>query len=260
VILAVYADDSADKERKTVFTVGGFMGFPLMFDEPQSRWGVYLRQKNLGYFKASEAESLNGQFDSRRLMMVPRAARAFEEGVRYDLGKIISDAHLGGIGMSLDIEAFRKVLREQPDAEQHFGTADCYIYTFRQFIINCISLVNADWPESASTQIAFVFDDHSNWREAEESYQALRNDPLIEPRLGTIAHASDKEVLALQMADLCAFEARYKTLSKLGLANERREFTCMDANNAWYSFSLLQEEHILQNLETARRANAKPSK
>jgi hypothetical protein len=254
MILEVYADDSADRKRETVFTVGGFMGLPEMFAEAERNWKAYLEKNGLEYFKSSEAQNLDGQFDSLRLMMAPRAARAFEEGVRHDLGKIITEAHLGGIGLSLDMEAFRKVLNEQKDVESYFGTQDCYIYMFRQFIINCIELMNADWPLSSSTQIAFVFDDHSKWKEAEESYQTLRNDSLIAPRLGSISHANDKTTVALQMADLCAYEARYKTMTFMGQADERPEFTRMDAKDAWYSFAIFREKELLQNLETARTA------
>jgi hypothetical protein len=255
MILAVYADDSADQHRQTIFTVGGFMGFPHMFATAEQKWNKYLVDHHLEYFKASEAQNLDGQFDSLKRMLPPRSARAFAESVRYDLGKIIADEHLGGIALSLDIAAFKKVLKEQADAERYFGTSDCCIFMFRQFIINCISLMNDDWPESSSTQIAFVFDDHSNWRQAEESYQTLRRDPVIAPRLGAISHANDRTTIALQMADLCAYEGRYQTLNVLGMASERPEFTRMAANHAWYSFSMFREEHLLKNLETARRAD-----
>jgi hypothetical protein len=255
----VYADDSADAKREIIFTVGGFMGFREMFVEAERNWKTYLAKSGLEYFKASEAQNLDGQFDSLRLMMAPRAARAFEEGVRYDLGKIITDAHLGGIALSLEMKVFQKVLKEQKDAEVYFGTEDCYIYMFRQFIINCIELMNKDWPLNSSTQIAFVFDDHSKWKEAEESYQTLRNDPLIAPRLGSISHANDKTIVALQMADLCAYEARYKTMTFMGQANERPEFTCMDAKDAWYSFAIFREKELLQNLENARKAGHRES-
>jgi hypothetical protein len=254
MILAVYADDSADRRRESVFTVGGFMGFPLMFDEAERKWRAYLGKSHLEYFKASEAQNLDGQFDSVKLMMQPRAARAFAEGVRHDLGKIIAGEHLGGIALSLDMKAFQRVLAEQVDAEHYFGTRDCYIFMFRQFIVNCIQWVNEDWPESASMQIAFVFDEHSRWREAEESYETLRKDVLIAPRLGAISHANDKHAVALQMADLCAYEARHQTMSVMGLAEVRPEFTRMDIRDVWYAFTLLREEDLLQNLETARRA------
>jgi hypothetical protein len=253
MILAVYADDSADQRRQTVFTVGGFMGFPQMFAAAERKWKKYLDDHQLEYFKASEAQNLDGQFDSLKRMLQPRSARAFAESVRHDLGKIIAEEHLGGIALSLEIPAFKKVLREQLDAEQYFGTSDCCIYMFRQFIVNCIELMNRDWPESSSTQIAVVFDDHSNWRQAEYSYQTLRGDPLVAPRLGAISHANDRTTIALQMADLCAYEGRYQTLNVLGLAPERPEFTRMATNHAWYAFSMFREEHLLKNLDTARR-------
>jgi len=68
MILMVYADDSADWKRKTVFTVGGFMGYRDVCRSRTKLEGLS-RQKRLEYFKASEAQNLDGQFDSLRLMM-----------------------------------------------------------------------------------------------------------------------------------------------------------------------------------------------
>jgi hypothetical protein len=128
MILAVYADDSADQRRETVLTVGGFMGFPWMFYEAERKWKTYLEKNNLEYFKASEAQNLDGEFDSLKRMLQPRSARAFAEGVRHDLWKIIAEEHLGGIALSLEMKAFKKVLREQSDSERYYETSDSYIY------------------------------------------------------------------------------------------------------------------------------------
>ncbi|MGA3370957.1 MAG: DUF3800 domain-containing protein [Terracidiphilus sp.] len=254
MIFVVYADDSADAKREIIFTVGGFMGFPEMFVEAERNWKAYLDKSGLEYFKASEAQGLHGQFDPKRLQKEPCDAREFADETRSELGKIIAAEHLGGIALSLEMKAFQKVLREQNDAEVYFGTSDCYIYMFRQFIIYCIDMMNKDWPLCSLTQIVFVFDNHSKWKEAEKSYQKLRNDPLIAPRLGNISHADDKVTIALQMADLCAYEARYKTMTFLGQADERPEFVSMDAKDAWYSIAIFREKELLQNLETARKA------
>jgi len=66
-------------------------------------------------------------------------------------------------------------------------------------------------------------------------------------------------MIALQMADLCAYEARYKTITFMGQAEERPEFTRMDAKDAWYSFAIFREKELLQNLETARIAGLRVS-
>jgi hypothetical protein len=268
MILAVYGDDSADRGRGNVLTVGAFMGFPGMFVEAERKWDVLLKKHNLEYFKASECQARDGQFHPNRLMMDPRAAQTFAEIVRHELGKILTEEHLGGIAMSLDMKAFRKVLAEQADAKVIFGS-DPYIYMFKRLIIDCIHRMNVEHPEDPEKKddrayqmlrtmpLAFVFDDHSHWQEAEESYRLLRDDPYISPRLGSISHANDKKVLPLQMADLCAYEARYKTMTEWGLEPERVEFARMEKKHAFYAISVILEKHLLEQLEKAREQKGK---
>lgn len=258
MLLSVYADDSADARRETIFTVGGFMGYPEMFEKAELKWNAYLQNKNLGYFKASEIERLDGEFDPLKLMMTPYAARTFAESVRYDLGRIIGEEKLGGISLSLDVKAFRKVLSEHNDFADFYETRDYTVYMFKHFIIHCVGLMIRDMPEY-QPEIAFVFDDHSRWEEAEESYRLLKRSSPFSPRIGSISHADDKKTLALQMADLCAYEGRCHTLNVMGQLNQRVEFEAMAKNHSWYSFSMFREEQLLQHLEAARSeaANAK---
>ena len=251
MLLAVYADDSADARQETIFTVGGFLGYPHMFTKAELKWDAYLRSKKLDYFKASEIERLDGEFDPLKLMMTPCAARTFAESVRYDLGKIIAEENLGGISLSLDVKAFRKVLSEHSDFSNYFETKDCSVYMFRHFIIHCVGLMIRDMPKY-QPEIAFVFDDHSKWEEAEESFRLLKTNSPFSSRIASITHADDKKVCALQMADLCAYEGRCHTLNIMGQRDERIEFKSMAKNHSWYSFSMFREEQLLQHLMEAR--------
>ncbi len=255
MMIAVYADDSADAGRKHIFTVGGFLGWPEWFFEAERRWVAVLKANSLEYFKASEAQILEGQFHPDRLQMPPRASRTFAENVRHQLGKIIAEEKLGGVAISLDMKAFRKVLAEQGDALTYFKTPDPYVYMFRRFIMQCIHALNEDWPRGAGLPLAFVFDDYSRWQEAEASYALLRSDPYIGPRLGSISHADDKKVIPLQMADLCAYESRHKVMAEIGLSPKRAEWDRMEKKHAFYLGTLIRETHLLQELEAARAAD-----
>jgi hypothetical protein len=251
LILMVYADDSADARQETVFTVGGFMGYPHMFEKAEIKWDAYLRSQNLSYFKASEAESLYGEFDPLKLMMTPRAARAFAESVRYDLGQIFVQEKIGGISLSLDIKDFRKVISEQKDFSSYFETEDYCVYMFKHFIIHCVGLMIRDMPEF-HPELAFIFDDHSKWKEAEESYRLLKNNSRFSARIVSVTHADDKKTPALQMADICAYEGRCHTLNIMRGCNQRVEFETMVKYHSIYSFSMFREEQLLQHLEAAR--------
>ena len=60
-----------------------------------------------------------------------------------------------------------------------------------------------------------MFDEHSNWRAAEEAYEQLKfEDASCAKRLLVVGHGDDKEHAGLQMADLMAHEARLKTKQK----------------------------------------------
>jgi Protein of unknown function (DUF3800) len=254
-ILRVFADESTDKRQRGLLTVGGFMGLPDSFSQAEAKWANLLALKGLEYFRASDAEALTGQFDSVRLQMEPRSARAFEESVRFDLGRIISEEHLGGIALSVDTAGFYKVLENNPDAIACFGTDDPAIWACGRFISECIDRVNADLPDEGATVLSFIFDCHSNWRVAEEAYRAVGALPRLASRFGAVVHADDKKTPALQMADLCAYEARYLSMRRLGLNyDERIEFTCMDKRDAFYSFSVVREQELITDLQNWRNA------
>ena len=251
-ILRVFADESSDQKQEQLLTVGGFMGLPEMFSEAETQWDELLKTKRIGYFRAHEAEVLEGQFDPMRLQLEPRAARAFEESVRFDLGKIIWQQHLGGIAVSLHLPGFRKVLAEHADAVSCFGTDDPSIWACTRFITECIERVNSDLPNSEGLPISYLFDSHSNWKAAERAYRVVETLPRFASRFGAATHADDKKTPALQMADLCAFEARHLTKQKIWGGGERIEFTCMDKQDAFYAFIIVREQELLEDLKNWR--------
>ena len=79
---------------------------------------------------------------------------------------------------------------------------------YNTLIKSTIELTSKHWP--SKLPIAFMFDDHGGWKEAEEAYRKPKRDPVIEPRLGRISHGNDRKIAPLQMADLMAFETRHK--------------------------------------------------
>lgn len=257
--LRVFADESSDKRSRQLLTIGGFMGLSDMFSTAASCWEDLLKAKRLEYFRASEAEALTGQFDSMRLMMEPRAARAFEEGARFDLGKIICVNHLGGIAVSLHLPSFQKVLAENSDAIDCFKTSNPSTWACGRFITECIERVDSDLPGNECLQLSFIFDCHPNWKNAEEHYRLVGSQPRFVRRFGAASHADDKKTPALQMADLCAYEARYLTMRKMGWSGEeeRIEFTCMDKKDAFYAFIIVREEELLKDLQNWRSINCK---
>jgi hypothetical protein len=257
VILAVYADDSSDAGQRDLFTVGGFIGFPDDFFEAERRWEARLKIAGIDYFRASECQMLTGQFHPSRLMMDPKAARTFAEIVRHDLGKIISKERLGGITLSLDMRDFRQVLIDNPESKEYFYSEDPYIYMFVRFIIDCIHCLDSELPGLSAIPVAFVLDDHSRWKEAEDAYRTLRENPSFENRLASISHSDDKKTIPLQMADLCAYEGRHQTMNKLLGLEPRVEFTRMAEKGVFYRFAILKKQELLNELMLAKQDDEK---
>lgn len=250
MILAVYADDSRDDE---LFTVGGFMGFPETFVEAERQWEAALKKEGIDYFKASECQRLDGQFHPTRLMMSPKSARAFAESVRYTLGKILIDNQLGGIGQSIDLKAFQEILRDDPDSKEYFMGTDPYIYSFICYIKTCIDLMNKDGEGLLKRiPVAFVLDQHSNWKAADDAYRMLKENPAYAHRLAAITHADDKHAIALQMADFCAYEARIQSHAKMKGQELRPIFTTMAQGNAFYYIGVQQKSTMLKLLALAK--------
>jgi hypothetical protein len=251
MILSIYADESTDGRQETVFTVGGFMGLPEMFEGVERKWDAYLKNKGLKYFKATEAENLRYEFEPAKLGMSNAEARLFSHEVRHDLGELIADGQLGGIALTLDIKALRKICSEQADAARYLGSDNLQTYMFKHFIIHCFGLLIRDLPEY-SPDVEFIFDLHLGWRASETEYRNLQNHPLLASRLRSTTHADDKKVLALQMADLCAYEGRLHSLFIMGEKKERLQFSQMAEKHSWYSFSMFREEQLLEHLNEAR--------
>jgi hypothetical protein len=127
--------------------------------------------------------------------MPPKPCRVFAEDVRHTLGKIISENYLVGMSLALRMEDFREVISEDPESVEFFLSADPYIYVFIRFMMDCIVLIDRDDPRLSGYPIAFVLDSHSQWKKAEEAYNALLKNPSFGPRIATISHADDKQVI-----------------------------------------------------------------
>ena len=82
-------DDSADAQRKTVFSVAGFIAEPDQWFEAQRHWESRLKKEGLDYFRTYECINLEGEF---RKKLVDRhgltTARVIANAVLYDLKQI----------------------------------------------------------------------------------------------------------------------------------------------------------------------------
>jgi hypothetical protein len=255
VILASYGDDSTDKqsknvEDKRVLCAGSFLGWPETFIEVENKWIKRLGRDGIDYFRASECEGLVEQFDPVARAMSLNSARAMADSVRRDLSDIIGySSGLGGICISLLLEDFHKVLKSDPRGLVYFGN-DPAVYVYATLIKKTIDLLDNDWPESKGIPIAFEFDTHTKWKEAEEAYRNLNKVPRFAARLAHIGHADDKKFPPLQMADLMAHEGRHQTHKYLDSSRKDRfSFAVLAESNAVYYCGLIDEAAMIAEMD-----------
>jgi hypothetical protein len=250
VFLKVYADDSSDQPDNRILCAGSFLGWPRDFYYAGEEWEGRLSKDNLRYFRACECEMLIGEFDPIKRGLDLSQARAFALSVRYDLLKIIEKSGIGAISASILLDDYKTLIRENEKARNYYGT-DQVIMAYKRLIKATCTLMERDFSESPSLKIAFVFDEHQKWREAEEAYEQLKEEePACAKRMLIAGHSDDKAHAPLQMADLIASEARYKTAAWLDSSPEERPaFKSLSANNNIYFMGVMTRDEMLLGLE-----------
>jgi hypothetical protein len=253
VFLSLYADDSSDQKQERILSAAGFLAWPRDFYYAGLEWQDRLDKDGLKYFRACECEGLHGEFDAVKRGLDLSQARALALSVRYDLVKIIEKSGMIGIAASILLNDFDLLINENPKAKKHFGT-DPAILIYKVLIKQTAELMERDWSENPSLKIAFTFDTHQKWRQAEEAYEELRlENPFCSKRMLHAGHADDEEYPALQMADLMAHESRQKTLEWLaGSEKETHVFKALSGHHNVYFMGILQRKELLDVLASIK--------
>src|SRR5215470_2174827 len=222
MVLGLYADDSHDRKMETIISAGALIGWPYLIFDAECRWQKRIDRDGITYFRSFDCENLSGEFDPHKHGWSLNVGSTIARAVRNDFVSIItSKTGIAGIGTGFLLDDFRDVVSSNSTARDYWGT-DPTIAVYKLLITTVLQLLDIDWPESRGLPIAFTFDDHANWKEAEEAYRQLKvNDPLGD-RMGYVAHADDKAHPPLQMADLIAYETRLRTIEWLAQQEPRR--------------------------------------
>jgi hypothetical protein len=265
MIIALYADDSTAQhpeksgQKATILTAGGFIGWPETFVEAERHWVARLEKDKVRYFRASECEMLMGEFDPVPRMMNLTSGRAMADSMRRDLSEIIVKAKgLAGFAVSMVLEDFRDVLKTDPRAISYFGS-DPSMVIYMTLIKSAIAMAEKDMAEViGSCPIAFTFDTHAKYKEAEAALENIRKVPEYANRVGYIGHGDDKLFPPLQMADLMAHEARHKTAAFLAESTkERISFQVLAGGHNVYYCALMRKQQMIEELDEYDRIQAK---
>ena len=250
MILALYGDDTSDRKQDEIVTAGAVLGWPGDIFEAERLWVPRLKRDGIEYFRASDCENFSGAFDLKKLRGLSHA-RAIVDSLVYDLRVLLKKNAVGCVAVSLLVKDFNEVIKSSKKAREYYGT-DPKIAAYKTLIKTTIELLNRDWPESRGIPISFIFDEHSGYLKAEGAYSELRSIPLYGKRMAYVGHDNDQMCPPLQMADLMAYEARYKTLSWLGKCDERPMFKALAASHSIYSITVMNKKGMLHELRTLK--------
>src|ERR1700691_3947900 len=150
-------DDSADHGRKTVFSVGGFVGDSEQWFELERHWERALRHAGVDYFRTYDCVNLEGEF-RKKLVDVHglTTARVIADALLADLKQIIATSNIFAVCLAVLMEDYRLVASE-PDGSIVLNP-DPYVYAHYQLI----GLVLDEFMKHSSFEVcAFLYDESS---------------------------------------------------------------------------------------------------
>jgi len=197
-----YIDDSADHGRKTVFSVGGFVGDSEKWFDVERHWERALKQAGVDYFRTYDCVNLQGEFQ-KKLVDVHglTTARVIADALLKDLKQIVATSDIYAFCTAILMEDYRQVLSE-PDGAIVLNP-DPYVYGHYQFI----GLVLDHFLKFEGHEIcAFLYDESSRAALMQSGWEGYKNEnPNWAKHAGTLAPMDDKRCVPIQVADLLAY-------------------------------------------------------
>jgi hypothetical protein len=197
-------DDSADEKRQKVFVVAGFVADTREWFEVERLWNSRLERDGLRYFRASEHNSLTGEFRNLVTLHGPSKAREIATEVFTDLKAIIKSHELWAFCFMGPLEIYHEVRARE------FGDRclrkDPYIEGHEQIIFN---VAKSAGRARVKQPIAFVFDEHCKAGQIIAGWADLKARlPATAPWIGSASVMDDKSCAPIQTADLIANVAK----------------------------------------------------
>lgn len=182
----VYGDDSSDERKERVTAIGIVLGSEVMWARLEPRWIA----RNEGVpFHAKDCESDQGDYRN-----IPHAEN---KALYRDLVTMLADSELGGLGVSIDLEAQRRIVPNSIDFMYYKAFMEMLPYVSRfSAQVNRIAKFTFDISTENEYNAALLYS-YFKENEPEMSKQFAKE----------ISFGSAKDSARLQVADLMAFEA-----------------------------------------------------
>lgn len=200
----VFIDDSADEKKQSHVVAGALIGRKHGWHQFATEWRKELRAApRIEYFHQKEFAASDGQFLQFRDQEIwPRpTGKNAMTGKRERLQKLVVEASVVAIGVSVDIPAYERVRATHPRAK-YFLNSDAFSLALQNVIFQAAKAIKRVHEEA---RIAFVSDDSTSATRYTDIYTGFkRRNPIIAKSMLGISHLDDKEWAGLQAADMIA--------------------------------------------------------
>jgi Protein of unknown function (DUF3800) len=197
VVFKAFFDESGGPESSKALIMGGFLGRVEEWERASDAWDECLHQSPaIEYFKRREAQGPNGQFEGWDRPSADKKVLA--------LATVISRFKLLGMCAIVPFGIFDG--RDPKITKGMMGTR-AYDLAFAGAVKIVLQHMKETMPEGE--KVDFVFDDHSALAPNIDTFYTMKREPFFKEFMspaGGCMPDDDKRVVALQMADLLAWE------------------------------------------------------
>ena len=193
---AFFDESGTDPKKNKALVLGGFLGSVEEWERASDAWDACLHATpSIEYFKDSERKSLDGQF--------VKFNRATADAKVLALATTISQFALLGFCATVSYTWFM-----HRDAKASRGYVGARVYDWGFLTSTSGVLQHLDSKHPGSDLVDFIFDSRTELRACIEIYDRMKADRFFAhmARAGECIPGDDKQLAALQMADLLAGE------------------------------------------------------
>ena len=209
VFRAFFDESGTDPKLNKALVMCGFLGRVDEWERASDAWDICLHEKpSIEYFKHSDAQSLDGQF--------AKFSHASADAKVAALTRTIFQFELQGFCITVPYRLFK-----HRNARATKGVMGTRVYDWGFLTATTGVLQYLDDKHPGDEKVDFVFDQRSELDACIQHYNWSKTNPFLMStlrRAGECAPGNDRDVVALQMGDLIAWELCYRINTK-----EKRE-------------------------------------
>lgn len=203
LMLQAFVDDSGSHTDSPVFVLAGLLAPAIRWGQLEKQWIAALSKYEIDYFKASEAESLQGEFRGRSETERDRCVDEFLE--------MAVSASTFGCSIAVREDEFRQAFAGFP--RKHFERPYAFLFVMMLAKLQTLGIIAGRLVdkhlEGMSGNIWCFFDKQKGDSHAKEVWTGA---PELFDLVSAVTHVSSRDFKPLQAADLFAWSVRRRLL------------------------------------------------